>query len=57
MQPEILLFDIGNTSIKIGLGDERHVLSSYTLRTAVATCWRYGLAAQGLRGLFCGPRF
>ncbi|MBO5490624.1 MAG: type III pantothenate kinase [Desulfovibrio sp.] len=33
MQPEILLFDIGNTSVKIGLGNERHVLASYTLRT------------------------
>lgn len=33
MQPELLLFDIGNTSIKIGLANERHVLTSYTLRT------------------------
>lgn len=31
MQPELLLFDIGNTSIKVGLANERHVLTSYTL--------------------------
>ena len=31
MQPELLLFDIGNTSIKIGLADARHVLTSYAL--------------------------
>ena len=44
MQPEILLFDIGNTSIKIGLGDERHVLTSYTLRTDTAqTADNFGL--------------
>ena len=33
MQPELLLFDIGNTSIKIGLAHERQVVTSYTLRT------------------------
>ena len=44
MQPEILLFDIGNTSIKIGLGNERHVLASYTLRTDTAqTADNFGL--------------
>ena len=44
MQPEILLFDIGNTSIKIGLGNERHVLTSYTLRTDTAqTADNFGL--------------
>ena len=31
MQPELLLFDIGNTSIKIGLADARRVLTSYAL--------------------------
>ncbi|MDO5483600.1 MAG: type III pantothenate kinase [Desulfovibrionaceae bacterium] len=31
MQPELLLFDIGNTSVKIGLADSRHILTSYTL--------------------------
>ena len=25
MQPELLLFDIGNTSIKVGLANERHL--------------------------------
>ena len=35
MQPELLLFDIGYTSIKIGLAHERQVLTSYTLRTDV----------------------
>jgi len=44
MQPEILLFDIGNTSIKIGLANERHVLTSYTLRTDTAqTADNFGL--------------
>lgn len=33
MQPELLLFDIGNTSIKVGLANEQRVLTSYTLRT------------------------
>jgi type III pantothenate kinase len=32
MQPKLLLFDIGNTAVKIGLADGRCVLSSYTLR-------------------------
>ncbi len=31
MQPELLLFDIGNTSIKVGLANECRVLTSYTL--------------------------
>ena len=31
MQPELLLFDIGNTSIKVGLANERRVLASYAL--------------------------
>ncbi|MBQ9407641.1 MAG: type III pantothenate kinase [Desulfovibrio sp.] len=33
MQPRILLFDIGNTSVKIGLANENSVLTSYALRT------------------------
>ena len=33
MRPEVLLFDIGNTSIKIGLADREKVLASYTLCT------------------------
>jgi type III pantothenate kinase len=32
MRPKLLLFDIGNTSIKAGLADGRRVLTSYTLR-------------------------
>lgn len=31
MQPELLLFDIGNTSIKVGLANKCRVLTSYTL--------------------------
>ena len=33
MQPELLLFDIGNTCIKVGLADSRGVMTSYNLRT------------------------
>lgn len=33
VRPEVLLFDIGNTSIKIGLADRQKVLASYTLCT------------------------
>lgn len=36
MQAQLLLFDIGNTSIKVGLADENHVLTSYTLPANVA---------------------
>ena len=32
MQPELLLFDIGNTSIKVGLANERHVPSFKSTR-------------------------
>lgn len=32
---ELLLFDIGNTSVKIGLADARRVVASYTLHTDV----------------------
>ena len=32
-QASLLLFDIGNTGIKVGLASEREVLTSYTLRT------------------------
>ncbi len=34
MQPEILVFDIGNTSVKIGLCNGSGILASYTLHTA-----------------------
>ncbi|BAV92462.1 type III pantothenate kinase [Candidatus Desulfovibrio trichonymphae] len=33
MRPELLLLDIGNTSIKVGLADKSRVLTSYSLRT------------------------
>lgn len=36
MQSPLLLFDIGNTALKIGLGTESEVVTSYTLRTATA---------------------
>ena len=51
MQPELLLFDIGNTSIKIGLAHERQVLTSYTLRTDVGqTADNLGLSLIALLG-------
>lgn len=31
MQPELLLFDVGNTSVKVGLADPQKILTSYTL--------------------------
>lgn len=31
--PHLLLFDIGNTSIKVGLADAARIIASYTLRT------------------------
>lgn len=36
MQAELLLFDVGNTSIKVGMADRNHVLTSYTLPANVA---------------------
>ncbi len=33
MQPRLLLFDIGNTSIKVGIADAASVETTYTLRT------------------------
>ena len=36
MQAELLLFDVGNTSIKVGMADKNHVLASYTLPANVA---------------------
>lgn len=33
MRPEVLLFDIGNTSVKIGMANRQDVLTSYTLST------------------------
>lgn len=51
MQPELLLFDIGNTSIKIGLAHERQVSTSYTLRTDVGqTADNLGLSLITLLG-------
>lgn len=51
MQPELLLFDIGNTSIKVGLAHERQVLTSYTLRTDVGqTADDLGLSLISLLG-------
>ena len=51
MQPELLLFDIGNTSIKIGLAHERQVVTSYTLRTnAEQTADDLGLQLTSLLG-------
>ncbi|MDD4700812.1 MAG: type III pantothenate kinase [Desulfovibrio sp.] len=51
MQPELLLFDIGNTSIKVGLAHERQVLTSYTLRTDLGqTADDLGLSLISLLG-------
>ena len=51
MQPELLLFVIGNTSIKIGLAHERQVVTSYTLRTdAEQTADDLGLQLTSLLG-------
>ena len=51
MPPDILLFDVGNTSVKIGLANARHVLASYTLHTATAqTADDFGLTLCSLLG-------
>ena len=36
MQAELLLFDVGNTSIKVGMADKSHVLAAYTLPSGTA---------------------
>ncbi|MDE5878538.1 MAG: type III pantothenate kinase, partial [Desulfovibrio sp.] len=60
MQAELLLFDVGNTSLKVGMADTSHVLAAYTLpanlpRTAdslglelLALLGHAGVAPQGL---------
>lgn len=49
MDAELLLFDVGNTSIKAALANERHVLTSYTLRTdAGQTADSLGLTLKAL---------
>jgi type III pantothenate kinase len=49
VQPELLLFDIGNTSTKIGLGNAQGVLTSYTLPTETKqTADSLGLSLTGL---------
>ena len=52
MQPELLLFDIGNTCIKVGLADSRGVMTSYNLRTD-----RCRAPFHGLCGLVGGAGF
>ena len=48
-QASLLLFDIGNTGIKVGLASERAVLAGYTLRTdAGQTSDDLGLTLLGL---------
>ena len=51
MQAELLLFDVGNTSIKVGMADESHVLAAYTLPANVAhTADSLGLLLISLLG-------
>ena len=59
MQPELLLFDIGNTCIKVGLADSRGVTTSYNLRTDPAqTSDSLGLTLlELLRHAGAEPRF
>ena len=59
MQPELLLFDIGNTCIKVGLADSRGVMTSYNLRTDPAqTSDSLGLTLlELLRHAGAEPRF
>lgn len=49
MQAELLLFDIGNTSVKVGLADASRVLASYVLPTDTEqTSDSLGLSLLGL---------
>lgn len=49
MQAELLLFDVGNTSIKVGMADKNHVLTSYALPANVAqTSDSLGLSLRSL---------
>ena len=59
MQPELLLFDIGNTCIKVGLADSRGVTTTYNLRTDPAqTSDSLGLTLlELLRHAGAAPRF
>lgn len=51
MRAELLLFDIGNTSTKIGLADAERVLTTYSLRTdAEQTADSLGLSLLALCG-------
>ena len=51
MQAELLLFDVGNTSIKVGMADESHVLAAYTLPAAGGhTADSFGLTLVSLLG-------
>ena len=51
MQAELLLFDVGNTSIKVGMADKSHVLASYSLPANVAqTADSFGLLLLSLLG-------
>ena len=51
MLAELLLFDVGNTSIKVGMADKSHVLASYTLPAATGqTADSLGLTLLSLLG-------
>ena len=57
MQPELLLFDIGNTCIKVGLADSRGVTTSYNLRTDPAQTSDSLTLLELLRHAGAEPRF
>ena len=51
MQAKLLLFDVGNTSIKVGMADGSHVLAAYTLpATGAHTADSLGLLLASLLG-------
>ena len=51
MQADLLLFEVGNTSIKVGMADESHVLAAYTLpATGAHTADSLGLTLASLLG-------
>ena len=51
MQAKLLLFDVGNTSIKVGMADKSHVLAAYTLpATGAHTADSLGLLLASLLG-------
>lgn len=48
MEPRLLLCDIGNTAIKLGLGGPQRVLACYSLPTRAETADSFGVALLGI---------